>query len=65
MKCESLIDGIVEDNTKHQGYESKSGDFDICVPCLLKFKDKIAFKDLYPVKKQEFKCYLNPERKVK
>jgi hypothetical protein len=65
MQCESLIDGIVEDNTRVQGYESRSGDFDICVPCLMKFKDKTSFKDLYPFKRAAFKNSLAVDRNEK
>lgn len=51
FKCISGIDGIVSDNSKYQGYESRTGDFDICMHCVLRLKDKIPFKDTQPYKK--------------
>jgi hypothetical protein len=38
-KCESNYVDIVQDNTAAIGYESRDGDFDICIRCLLKLKD--------------------------
>lgn len=60
-KCESNYVDIVKDNFTAIGYESRDGDFDICVRCLLKLKDLTSFVNLYPKKRDQFQVYLYPE----
>ena len=61
MKCCNYIEGIVKDNSKFQGYESRTGDFDICIDCLIALKDKVPFAELQPFKKKQFAHRLFPE----
>lgn len=61
MKCESNYADIVKDNFTALGYESRNGDFDICIRCLLKLKDLRSFSNIFPKKRDEFQIYLCPE----
>jgi hypothetical protein len=53
-KCESNYQDIIKDNFTAIGYESREKDFDICVRCLLKYKDQRSFVNIFPKKRDDF-----------
>jgi hypothetical protein len=53
--CLSGIKGIVQDNRKYQGFECYQTDFDVCLECLMYYKDIKSEKEIDTELRRDFR----------